>query len=137
MSSDPEDLYTDPPGFLLPLGGERYGHKGFALGLLADVAATLMSGDESGDTEGRSYNLALLAIQGDPALGDRAGATIRYLRSSAPRDPERPVLMPGEIKRKSVPDASSIEVAAATWQRVAARAADCAVAVPPTVEICP
>ena len=131
MSRDPEDLYTDPPGFLLPLGGERYGYKGFALGLLADVAATLMSGDESGDTGGRGYNLALLAIRGDPALGERAGATVRYLRSSAPRDPERPVLMPGEIKRNSVPDASSIELGVATWQRVAARAADCAVAVPP------
>lgn len=134
MSCDPEDLYTDPPGFLLPLGGEHHGHKGFALGLLADVAATLMSGDNSDDTEGRNYNLALLAVRGDPALTERTDATIRYMRSSAPRNPERPVLIPGEIKRRSARDATSIELGAAVWRRLTAVAAAGAVAVPPVTE---
>ncbi len=87
MSSNPEALYTEPPGFLLPLGGEHHGHKGFALGLLADVAATLMSGDECDDTNGRGYNLSILAVRGDPLLAERADGLVRYLRSSAPRDP--------------------------------------------------
>ena len=131
MSSDPEDLYTDPPGFLLPLGGQHHGHKGFALGLLADVAATLMSGDDSDDTEGRGYNLSLLAVRGDPELAERVDATIRYMRSSTPRDAGSPVLMPGEIKRNSVTDGAIVELGAATWERVTAVAADCAVTVPP------
>ena len=131
MSSDPEDLYTDPPGFLLPLGGQYHGHKGFALGLLADAAATLMSGDESDDSNGRGYNLSLLAVQGDPELAQRADATIRYLRSSAPRDALQPVLIPGEIKRNAVANGAAVELGAATWARVAAVAAACAVALPP------
>ncbi len=136
MSSDPEDLYTDPPGFLLPLGGEHHGHKGFALGLLADAAATLMSGDGSDDTEGRNFNLALLAVRGDSALAERADATIRYLRSSARLNPGRPVLIPGEVKRNSVADAISVELGAATWRRLTAVAGSCAVAVPPVTETC-
>ena len=134
MSSNPEDLYTDPPGFLLPLGGEHHGHKGFALGLLADVAATLMSGDECDDTNGRGYNLSILAVRGDPSLAERADGLVRYLRSSAPRDPLHAVRIPGDIKPDSVGDEAEIELGAATWQRVAAEAESCAVALPAVTE---
>lgn len=134
MSYDPEDLYTDPPGFLLPLGGEHHGHKGFALGLLADVAATLMAGDDSDDTEGRNYNLALLAVRGEPALAEHTDATVAYLRSSAPRRAEHPVRIPGETTRNSVPGATSVELRAAVWSRMTAVATGCAVSVPPVME---
>ena len=133
MSSDPEDLYSDPPGFLLPLGGERYGHKGSALALLAEVAATVMAGDASDDTEGRGSNLALLAVQGDADLTERVSATVRYLRSSPPRDPRRPVLMPGEMEQSAAAGATFVELGEASWQRLAAVAANCGVAIPPVV----
>ena len=131
MSSDPEDLYSDPPGFLLPLGGERFGHKGSALALLAEVAATLLSGDATDDADDRGNNLALLAVRGAPDLADRVSDTVRYLRSSAPRDPQRPVLMPGEIEQKAAAGATSVELGEASWQRLAAVAVDCGVAAPP------
>ena len=134
MSSNPEDLYTDPPGFLVPLGGEHHGHKGFALGLLADVAATLMAGDDCDDTNGRGYNLSILAVRGDPLLAERSDGLVRYLRSSAPRDPGQPVRIPGEIKPDSVGDEAEVELGAATWQRVAAVAKNCAVALPAVTE---
>ena len=132
--TEPEDLYTDPPGFLLPLGGEHHGHKGFALGLLADVAATLMSGDECDDTNGRGYNLSILAVRGDPSLAGRADGLVRYLRSSAPRDPRHPVRIPGDIKPDALGDEAELELRAATWQRVAAVAEGCAVALPAVTE---
>ena len=130
MSSDPEDLYSDPPGFLLPLGGERFGHKGSALALLAEMAATVMAADAIDDVDGRAQNLALLAIRGEPDLADRVSDTVRYVRSSAPRDPRRPVLMPGEIEQRAAAGATSVELGEASWRRLAAVAADCGVATP-------
>ena len=130
MSSNPEDLYSDPPGFLLPLGGERFGHKGSALALLAEMAATVLAGDAIDDAEGRGQNLALLAIRGAPDMADRVSETIRYLRTSAPRDPRRPVLMPGELEQRAAAGATSVELGEASWRRLAAVAADCGVATP-------
>ena len=131
MSCDPADLYTDPRGSLLPLGGERFGHKGYALGLLADVAAVLMSGDSSDDRENRRYNMALLAVRADSAVAERADATIGYMRSSAPRDPEQPVRVPGEAIRGKMCADGMVELRPAVWARLEALAADCGVAVPP------
>ena len=131
MSFDPEDLYADPPGFLLPLGGERYGHKGSALAMLAEMVATVLAGDAIGDTESRGQNLALLAIRGPEDLADRVSDTVRYLRSSAPRDPARPVLMPGEIEQNAAAGATSVELGQASWQRLEAVAVDAGVPTPP------
>lgn len=131
MSSDPEDLYSDPPGFLMPLGGERFGHKGSALAMLAEMAATVLAGDAIDDTESRGQNLALLAIRGEEDLADRVSDTVRYLRSSAPRDSARPVLMPGEIEQSAAAGATSVELGQASWQRLAAVAVDAGVPTPP------
>ena len=130
MSSDPEDLYGDPPGFLLPLGGERYGHKGSALAMLAEMMATVLAGDAIDDTGSRGQNLALLAIRGGEDLAERVGDTVRYLRSSAPRDPTRPVLMPGEIEQNAAAGATSVELGQASWRRLAGVAAAAGVAIP-------
>ena len=48
-TTDADVLYSTPPGTILPLGGSRFGHKGFALGLLVEVLATLLAGDEPAD----------------------------------------------------------------------------------------
>ena len=130
MSFDPEDLYSDPPGFLMPLGGERFGHKGSALALLAEMAATVLAGDAIDDAGGRGQNLALVVIRGDPDLAERVSDTVRYLRTSAPRDPQRPVLMPGEIEQNAAAGATSVELGEASWRRLVAVAVDCGVTVP-------
>lgn len=43
-SDDPNDLYTDPPGSVLPLGGMDLGYKGFALGLLVEALTSALAG---------------------------------------------------------------------------------------------
>ncbi len=43
-SNNPEDLYNG--GALLPLGGHRQGHKGFALGLIVEILAGALSGNK-------------------------------------------------------------------------------------------
>jgi uncharacterized oxidoreductase len=42
-TTNPEDLYADPPGSLLPLGGP-FGHKGFGLAFMIDILAGALSG---------------------------------------------------------------------------------------------
>ena len=43
-SNDPAVLFSEPPGAILPLGGMESGHKGFALGLLAEVLTAGLGG---------------------------------------------------------------------------------------------
>jgi len=44
VSDDPEDFFTTPPGSILPLGGQAYGHKGFALGLMVEALTSALGG---------------------------------------------------------------------------------------------
>ncbi|MDP7548006.1 MAG: Ldh family oxidoreductase [Alphaproteobacteria bacterium] len=61
-TDDPEAIYTDPPGAILPAGGLDSGHKGFALALFVE---TLTSG-----LAGRGRAAAAHGKEGDgPALG--------------------------------------------------------------------
>lgn len=53
-TTDPNDLYTDPRGAILPFGG-AVAHKGFALGVMVD----LLSGALSGAGCSRSYTTRL------------------------------------------------------------------------------
>ena len=90
----------DPaPGYLLPLGGALFGHKGYALALLSECLSTILAGDRSEVSEDRGNNLALLAIRGDENLADRVGAMRDYMKSTAPANPDRKVLVPGEPER--------------------------------------
>jgi LDH2 family malate/lactate/ureidoglycolate dehydrogenase len=43
-TDDPEALFTDPPGTLLPVGGTDHGHKGFGLALMVEALTQGLSG---------------------------------------------------------------------------------------------
>ena len=43
-TEDPEAMFTDPPGSLLPIGGTDHGHKGFGLALLVEALTQGLSG---------------------------------------------------------------------------------------------
>ena len=118
-STNPDDLYTNPRGVLLPLGGIVHGHKGYALALLVETMATLMAGDLSAATsDERGNNLSILGIGVDASMTDRVTASIAYMKSATPTDPDRPVLVPGEIERRHATDHHSIRLAEATWTRL-------------------
>ena len=42
-TTDPNDLYTDPPGSILPMGGDQ-AYKGFGLSLMIDIFSGALSG---------------------------------------------------------------------------------------------
>ncbi len=128
-TTDPEVLYSDPPGVILPLGGGRLGHRGFALGLLVEAMATLLTGDETADTLRVGNNLAFAVIRTDADYPRRADRMADYIRSAAPSGPAR-VLLPGDLERQRRSAATRITVEDTTWQAIAKRAARAGVALP-------
>ena len=107
-TTDPNHLYTDPPGSLLPFGGAVSGHKGGALWLMCELlAGGITGGGCSKPLEDKSrFSSGMLSIVIAPqAYGDAGaiGAEIeRYLgfvKSSRPREPGGEVLLPGEPER--------------------------------------
>lgn len=48
-TDDPDTFFADPPGSVLPLGGETLGYKGFALGILMEALTTALSGHGRSD----------------------------------------------------------------------------------------
>ena len=101
-SDDPAAMFADPPGAMLPLGGEDLGYKGFALGLLVETLTAALGGHGRADgvkAWGASVFLQLI----DPAA---FGGRERFLRETSwlaeacrtapvPRG-KPPVRLPGE-----------------------------------------
>ena len=98
------DAAAASQGALLPLG-----HKGYALGILVDVLAGVLSGaafgadvrEESGAGAPQDTGHFALAIRVDAfmepaAFKRRTDALVRHLRSTPPQDPAAPVRVPGE-----------------------------------------
>jgi L-lactate dehydrogenase len=123
---DPSALYADPPGTLLPLGGERYGHKGYALGLLVETLATLLGGDEADDHGRWGNNLFLIVIPVDDDFQGRADRMGRYIRSARASD-GRPIQLPGDRERATGRADDRIPVDTATWTAIRAASLGCGI----------
>jgi len=130
-TSDPNAMYTEPYGAVLPFGE----HKGYGMALMSEMLAGVLSG---GDTMRRDTasekDTALnnmLAIIFDPqrfVTGARykreMDATIADVRASPPQKPGTPVLMPGDPERtnRSERGGNGIPVDDATWEELLAAA---------------
>ncbi len=44
VTDDPNALFTEPPGSILPLGGVELGYKGFSLGILVETLTSALGG---------------------------------------------------------------------------------------------
>lgn len=104
-TTDPADLYTDPPGALLPFGG-TWAHRGYALSLMVELFAGTLAGYGPTDA-GRPSNSLFLVVT-DPAAflpgGDYvelAGQTVDFVRSARPR-PGASVQYPGEPEARAL-----------------------------------
>jgi LDH2 family malate/lactate/ureidoglycolate dehydrogenase len=75
-STDPEVIFADPPGSVLPLGGLDAGHKGYGIGMMVELLAGCLSGHGRAEpNEGWSAAVFLLVV--DPAA---FGSNEAYLR---------------------------------------------------------
>jgi uncharacterized oxidoreductase len=114
-TTDPSVLYGDPPGTIRPLGGDTFGHKGYALGLLVEVMTTVLAGEDADDASRFGNNVTLLVMTGDERVAAAGSALAAYVRSSRPVDAARPVLLPGEPERRARERGRDVEVDLPVW----------------------
>ena len=81
-TTDPNQLYTDPPGNLVPFGGATGGHKGGALWLMVDLLAGAFTGGGcSRPPEGEArFSSSMLSIVIAPQAYADAGAVGAEIR---------------------------------------------------------
>jgi hydroxycarboxylate dehydrogenase B len=121
-TSDPNVLYGSPRGTIQPLGG-AFGYRGTALGILVELLATVVAGQEADNPHRMGSNLAMLAISLDEGFGGRAARMAAYIRSSPPIDPMRSVMMPGDREQEATRTGTEgILVDGPTWRAMVARA---------------
>lgn len=117
-TTDPGDFYAG--GALLPFGG----HKGYGLSAVIGLLGGALSGNHPSCTEQYRVGngLVMIALRADcfvppdefdADIGDAAAA----LRSSPPIDPDRPVLLPGDVEAQTRAErAERIPVADQIWR---------------------
>ncbi len=139
-TTDPQALYDDPRGVILPLGGTGNGHKGFSLALLVEVMAGTLVGDSATDTVRRGNNIAFIgiAIGATPArdsFNALADGLVTYVRSAQPIGPGTTVMVPGDKERRMRAERSrsGIPIDAFTWNGIVERAARVGYAIPRTL----
>jgi len=131
-TTDPDALYAEPRGAIQPIGG-AVGYRGTALGILVEILAALLSGDETADTAREGSDLAMIAIATDGAFSGRAARMADYIRSAAPLDTERPVMLPGEREQKEEErsDRGGLLVDGPTWRAMCKAATEKGIGIPP------
>jgi uncharacterized oxidoreductase len=106
-STDPADLYADPPGALLPLGG-ALGHKGFGLAFLVDILAGALTGAGC-CREGAAYQGdGLIVIAVDVAhfaplseFADRVAALAAHVKNCPTARGFDAIYVPGELEHRT------------------------------------
>ncbi len=101
-TDDPNALFTDPPGTLLPIGGTDYGHKGFGLALVVEALTQGLSGFGRAEAP-KQWGASVFIQVTDPAAFGGSEAFRRetgWLASACRATPPRPgvdaVRVPGE-----------------------------------------
>jgi LDH2 family malate/lactate/ureidoglycolate dehydrogenase len=137
-SDDPAVIFAQPPGALLPVGGIDHGHKGYALGLLAETLTSGLAGHGRADPhEGWTANVYLQVF--NPALYGGAENFLRqtaWLSAACHDTPPRPgfdrVRLPGEagLRRREAYLKNGLELYPAIMPALAPWAEKLAVAPP-------
>ena len=107
-SNDPQVLFDQPPGTLLPVGGQSHGHKGYGMALLVETLTAGLAGHGRADPpEGWGATVYvtlhdLNAFGGKAAFLRQMDHVAQQCRSNAPVDPAKLVRLPGErgLKRR-------------------------------------
>lgn len=125
-TNDANDFYGPPGGrpvgSILPFGG----HKGYGLGLMAEILAGALTGGGCSAPGKKQLEQGMLSIYIDPAqlgapgpLFEEIRRYVDFVRSSEPIDPNGSVMVPGEVEdRNRAAQSEGIDLDDATWAQV-------------------
>lgn len=123
---DPNVMYRDPRGALLPFGG----HKGHALAMVTELLAGALSGGptiQPGNARLGGVINNMLTLVLDPArfaglewFRRELDAFVDYVKASPPANPLEPVLIPGDPERilHAQRTRDGIDIDATTWDEI-------------------
>lgn len=105
-STDPNVIYGDPPGTILPMGGDQ-AYKGFGLAFMIELFSGTLSGGQCSfpDSPPPLGNCGLFLVfdpekfAGGLHLQQEVSQLEGYTRSSPAIDPAKPVTLPGDPER--------------------------------------
>lgn len=115
---DPQVLFDQPPGTLLPVGGLSHGHKGYGMALLVETLTGGLAGHGRADPpEGWGATVYLTlhdleAFGGKDAFLRQMDHVAERCRTNAPIDTARPVRLPGQagLARRAEQRASGVRL---------------------------
>jgi uncharacterized oxidoreductase len=123
-TNDPKVFYGNPPGAILSIAG----HKGYGLGVLAEMLAGALTGGGCSNPKnaGRCVNgmLSIFIDQGffqsEPEFAAEVDRFIAWVKSSEKATPGGDILMPGEIeaRNRAKRTRDGIELDETTWGQI-------------------
>jgi uncharacterized oxidoreductase len=138
-TNDPNTLYDEPPGTILPMGGEQ-AYKGFGLSLMIDIFSGAISGGlcarETPITpKGNCVFMMLIdpsRFGGSEIFAREVRELTGFVRSCPRKSGVEQILLPGDPERiiANGRDVSGIPLDAANWSKLTTLAGELSVHVP-------
>lgn len=140
-TNDPHQLYGDPPGTILPMGGDQ-AYKGFGLALMVEMLSGALSGGQCAfpDPPPPTGNCATFIVM-DPQLfagyehlKTEVVNLEEYVRSVPRIDGAPDIILPGDPERNTLAErkASGVNLDAGNWEALTTLAEVLGVEIPVT-----
>jgi uncharacterized oxidoreductase len=123
-TTDPNQLYGDPPGTIRPMGGDQ-AYKGFGLSFMIELLCGSLSGGQCAypDPPPPTGNCAMFVVisperfAGMPHLQQEVGQLEGYVRTVPRIDGVDEIILPGDPERRTLADreANGIPLDAGNW----------------------
>lgn len=138
-TTDPNVLYANPPGAILPMGGAQ-AYKGFGLGLMIEILTGALSGGSCAKEVPypRKGNCVFVLLVDPQRFGGRehfaqeVGALVSYVRSCPRVEGVEEILLPGDPERRLARQRQreGIPLDAENWRALVRLAGELGVPVP-------
>lgn len=124
-STDPNDLYTNPRGAILPFGGP-VGHKGFALSVMVDILSGALSGAGCSYSSTCRLGNAMFFTVIDPEkfvtreeFIEQVDILERHIKASPPAPGFTEIMLPGEpeLRVEARRRESGVPIDEETWRQ--------------------
>lgn len=139
-TTDPADLYGDPPGTIRPFGGDQ-AYKGFALGLFVEILAGALSGGVCARAVPKNQigNCVYMMVLNPAHFGGKELFTtevsnlIEFVRGCPRIDGVEEITLPGDPERRTLAkkSADGITLDDGNWDKLRTAADELGVELPP------